>query len=365
LPQRVVMHADLDYFYAQCEENVNPTIRGKPVVVCVYSERTEDSGVVSTCNYIARRSGVKAGIPIVRARKLLAGTEAIFLRINKELYEQVSDRIMTILRKYADAFERVGIDEAYLDVSRRANGDFNQAVRIAPQIKREIVRCEHITCSIGVGPNKLLAKIASDENKPDGLTIVKPEDVNTYLAKLPVSRIPGVGKKVEERLSRLRVSTAGELSRLDSTVLIRTFGKSLGNYLYQAARGEDDEPVQEGEKPNQFSRIGTLKSNTREIAQIIPLLDNLANSVAIRLVEHNMACKSICIIAITDSLKIHSRSRTLESPTFDENNIKQSSRELLERFLQSMPDVVIRRIGVKLTGLSSRGGQIDLSRFLR
>lgn len=359
------MHADLDYFYAQCEENINPTIRGKPVIVCVYSGRTEDSGVVSTCNYEARKFGVKAGIPIVRAKKLLEATEAIFLPMNRPLYEEVSGRIMEILKKYADDFENAGIDEAYLDVSKKVNGDFKQAENSALQIKQEIVKHEQITCSIGVGPNKLLAKIASDENKPNGLTVVKPENLNSYLAKLAVSRIPGVGKKVEEKLSQLQIDTVGELSRLNSTVLIETFGKSLGSYLYQAARGEDDEPVKDRDQPIQFSRIGTLKSNTREVTQIMPLLEELSRSVTGKLVEENMACKSIGIIAITDSLKIHSKSKALEAPTFDENAIRQSSRELLEQFLQSMPDVVIRRIGVKLSGLSRRGGQIDLSQFLR
>jgi len=359
------MHADLDYFYAQCEENLNPTIRGRPVIVCVYSGRTEESGVVSTCNYEARKFGVRAGIPIVRAKKILEATEAIFLPMNRALYEEVSDRIMEILKENADDFEKVGIDEAYLDVSREVNDDFNQARDTALQIKADIVEREHITCSIGVGPNKLIAKIASDENKPDGLTIVKPEDVNAYLAKLAVSRVPGVGKKVEEKLTQLHIGSVGELSKLNSAVLVETFGRSLGSYLYQAARGVDDEPVKDRNQPIQFSRIGTLKSNTRELAQIMPLLEELARSVTGKLVKENMACKSIGIVAITDTLKIHSKSKTLESPTFDEKVIRQSSRELLEQFLQSMPDAVIRRIGVKLSGLSSRSGQKDLGQFLR
>jgi DNA polymerase IV (DinB-like DNA polymerase) len=359
------MHADLDYFYAQCEENLNPAIRGRPVIVCVYSGRTPNSGVVSTCNYEARKFGVKAGIPIVRAKKLLEATETIFLPMNRQLYEEISDRIMEILRKHADHFEKVGIDEAYLDISRKTNSDFSQAENIAFQIKQEILQLEHITCSMGVGPNKLLAKIASDENKPNGLKIVKPEDVEAYLTKLAVGRIPGVGKKVQEKLSQLQINTVGELSQLNPTVLIETFGKSLGSYLYQAALGVNDEPVEDRDQPIQFSRIGTLKSNTRQVAEITPLLDELALSVTGKLADENMACKSISIIAITDNLKIHSKSRTFESPTLDEEAIRQESRELLEQFLQSTPDVVIRRIGVKLSGLSKRGGQIDLSRFLR
>lgn len=358
------MHADLDYFYAQCEESLNPTIRSKPVVVCVYSGRTDESGVVSTCNYEARKFGVRAGIPIVYAKKLLKTMEATFLPMNRPLYEEVSDRIMEVLREHADGFEKVGIDEAYLDVSRRTVGDFSQARDVALQIKADVVEREHITCSIGIGPNKLIAKIASDEHKPDGLTIVKPEDVNTYLAKLPVSRVSGVGKKVEEKLIQLRTNSVGELLRLDSAVLVETFGRSLGSFLYQAARGIDDDLVRDRDQPVQFSRIGTLKSNTHELAEMMPLLEELALSVTEKLVKENMTCRSIGIMAITNNLRIHSRSKTLESPTFDENVVKQTSRELLEQFLQSVPDVLLRRIGVKLSGLSTRSGQIDLSQFL-
>jgi DNA polymerase IV (DinB-like DNA polymerase) len=358
------MHADLDYFYAQCEEIMNPAIRGKPVIVCVYSGRSEESGVVSTSNYEARKFGVRAGIPIVRARKLVEMTEAIFLPMNRVLYEDVSDRTMEILRRHGDSFEKVGIDEAYLDVSKRTNGDFSQSEKIAHEIKTEIFRQEHITCSIGVAPNKLLAKIASDEKKPDGLTIVKPEDVNKFLAGLRVDRIPGVGKKVEEKLLQLQTRSLEELSKLDPTLLIETFGKSLGSYLFRAARGEDDEQVEDRREPVQFSRIGTLKRDTHEVAEIMPVLNELAHSVTRKLEEENMVCRSIGIVAITDNLKIHTKSRTLESPTFNEPVIKQSADELLEEFLQSMPDVVIRRIGVKVTGLSKRSGQTDISTFL-
>ena len=134
MPNRVIMHVDLDYFYAQCEENRSPNMCGKPVVVCVYSGRTEESGVVSTSNYLARKYGVKAGIPITRAKKLLESAGAVFLPMNRPLYEQVSERIMEILRGHGDAFEKVGIDEAYLDISTRADSSFEQAENIGARL---------------------------------------------------------------------------------------------------------------------------------------------------------------------------------------------------------------------------------------
>jgi DNA polymerase IV (DinB-like DNA polymerase) len=364
LPQRVIMHADLDYFYAQCEENRNPSIRGKPVVVCVYSGRTEESGVVSTCNYEARRFGVKAGIPIVRAKRLLENVETTFLPMNRPLYEAISNRIMDILRANADCYERVGIDEAYLDISTRTNGDFDKAKRVALNIKEQVVQQEHITCSIGIAPNKLIAKIASDHQKPNGLTIVKPENANEFLRQLPVNKIPGVGKKAEEKLRQLHVTTVEQLSAYPPSILLQTFGKNLGGYLYRAARGEDDEPVKERDQPTQLSRIGTLKKNTRELADILPLLNELTASVAAKLKESNLTCKSVGIIAILDNLNIHSKSKTLDPPTSDGSVIKDLCVELFGQFLRSMPTATVRRAGVKLTNLSKRTGQTDISKFL-
>ncbi|MGA2783535.1 MAG: DNA polymerase IV [Candidatus Bathyarchaeia archaeon] len=349
---RVIIHTDLDCFYAQCEENINPGIRGKPVVVCVYSGRTPDSGVVSTSNYQARKYGVKAGIPITRAKKLLESTDAVFLPINRTLYESVSNRIMDFLKSQADIFEKVGIDEAYLDVSATSSGKVENAKFIATIIKQLIFRQEHMTCSIGIGPNKLVAKIASAHVKPDGLTVVEPEHVQNFLRDQPISVIPGVGTKVEEKLSQIKVRTINELVNLDPILLQEKFGKSLGSYLFQAARGKDDEEVRDREVPTQFSRIGTLKENTRNFQLISPLLTDLANSVCEKLRENNMTCKSVSIVAILDNLSIHTRSTTLESATDTSQSIIESSAQLMAQYLDSTPDATIRRIGVRVSGLS-------------
>ncbi len=359
------MHVDLDYFYAQCEENRNPSIRGKPVVVCVYSGRTGESGVVSTSNYLARKYGVRAGIPIARAKKLLESTEATFLPMNRPLYEQVSERIMEILRADGDLFEKVGIDEAYLDISTKTKGSFEKAEEIASEVKQDILAQEKITSSIGIAPNKLVAKIASDERKPDGLTIVKPEHVGNFLGQLPANRIPGVGKKVEDKLDQLQVKTVTQLSTVSATVLIEMFGRSLGSYLYLAARGEDDEPVKEREQPTQLSRIATLKRDTRELSEMLPLIDELTDSVTTKLNEKSMTCRSVAIIAILSNLSIHSKSKTLEQPTSDRKVIGNAAQELMKEFLESMPAAIVRRTGVKVTGLSKPTGQTDISKFLK
>lgn len=236
MARRLIIHVDLDYFYAQCEENTNPSIRRKPVVVCVYSGRTSESGVVSTSNYEARKYGVKAGTVIVAAKKLLASTDAVFLPMNRPLYDSVSGRIMEILRDYGDLFEKMSIDEAYLDVTESSKGSYDIAKTIGSNIKETILRQEQITCSIGLAPNKLLAKLASDHMKPNGLTVVTPEQVLSFLNGQEVSRIPGVGKKVEEKLRTSNVKTIDDLSRLSPIALQEMFGRKLGTYLFLAAR---------------------------------------------------------------------------------------------------------------------------------
>jgi DNA polymerase IV (DinB-like DNA polymerase) len=364
LAQRLIIHVDLDYFYAQCEENVNPSIRGKPVVVCVYSGRTSDSGVVSTSNYEARKYGVKAGTAIASAKKLLASTDAIFLPMNRPLYDSVSGRIMDILRDLSDLFEQTSIDEAYLDVSERSKESYENAKIIGRNIKEIILRQEQITCSVGIGPNKLLAKLASDHVKPDGFTVVEPEQIRSFLKGQEVSRIPGVGKKVEEKLHASNVKTIDGLSQLNPVALQEMFGRKLGTYLFLAARGEDNDRVQDKELPTQMSRIATLKENTRDFNTIRPVLGELARSLIEKLQAEKMNCKSVSIIAILSNLAVHTRSRTLESPAQDSHTIDECVQELLKEFIESTPEVVLRRVGVKVTGLAKPSGQTDIESYL-
>jgi DNA polymerase IV (DinB-like DNA polymerase) len=357
------MHLDIDYFYAQCEETANPSIRGRPVVVCVYSGRTSDSGVVSTSNYEARKYGVKAGVPIVTAKKLLGSTDATFLPMNRPLYESVSTRIMDILRDHGDTFEKTGIDEAYLDISANSNGRYDIAKMIGTTVKEIILRQEHITCSVGIAPNKLLAKIASDRTKPNGLTVVEPEQICTFLNGQLINTIPGVGKKVEEKLHALNVQTIDDLALLNPVLLQESFGKKLGSYLFQAARGEDYEPVQNRELPTQMSRIGTLREDTRDFNLISPFVRELTQSLLEKLQNEDLTCKSVSIIAILSNLTIHTRSKTLESHTSDLRIIDEFAQQLMREFLESMPQAMLRRLGVKVSGLLKHSGQSNIDSF--
>ncbi len=349
--QRVIMLVDLDYFFAQCEELRNPILKNKPVVVGMYSGRTEDSGAVSTSNYVARKYGVKSGIPLFLAKKRLEGMGAVFLPVDYDFYQSFSDKIMNILRGYADAFEQVGIDEAYLDVTQKLHGDFEEAATLVQQMKADVKNQVGITFSVGVGPNKLIAKIASDQNKPDGITVIQPSQVNTFLAPLPVNKLLGVGRKTSLKMQELGIKTIGDLATYDVQRLIEIFGKVLGVYFHNAANGVDNDPVVEAGEAESISRIATLKEDTHDFEVIIQKINRLNEEIYKELSQKSLTYKQIAIMAIRIDLTARSRSLTLEKSAKDMETLKKHTKELLEKYLHES-DLPIRRIGVKVAQLS-------------
>jgi len=242
---RVIGHVDLDYFYAQVEEVENPSLKGKPVVVCVFSGRTEDSGVVSTANYKARELGVGSGMPIVLAKKKLEGKDATLIPVRHDKYEAVSEKVIQLVRDRVDVLEQTGIDEAFFDVTKSSSGDYSAARSRATEIKRAIQDSQNLTASIGLGQSKVVAKMASDSMKPDGLTVVTPESTIDFLSPLPVIRLYGVGPKTAQALESLGIRTVGDLANSSATKLEGRFGRKLATYLHSAATGTDEEPVAE------------------------------------------------------------------------------------------------------------------------
>jgi DNA polymerase IV (DinB-like DNA polymerase) len=353
LQDRIVMLVDFDYFFAQCEERRKPSIKGKPVVVCVYSGRTEDSGAVSTANYVARKYGVKSGIPISLAKSKLKDVDAVFLPVDKQFYREVSDEIMEILRSYADCFEQVGIDEAYLDVTQRTKGNYREAEELAATIKGDVLTQQKLTCSVGVGPNKLVAKIAADIQKPNGLTMVRPEEVQSFLSPLSVRSLVGVGRKTEKRLETLGVRTVGQLARFDVQKLIEVFGRKLGAYFHNAALGVDEEPVHERSEPESVSRISTLKEDTRDLTIILDEAYRLCDEVYAKLLQRGLVYRSVSIHVVAGDLSVYSRSKTFENPTSDLKAFKKTVKELYEKFLGES-EVEARRVGVKVSNLSRK-----------
>jgi DNA polymerase IV (DinB-like DNA polymerase) len=362
---RAIMLVDLDYFFAQCEELRNPAIKDKPVVVCVYSGRSEDSGAVSTANYVARKYGVKSGMPIYLAKKKLENTEAIFLPVDYAYYEEISQQVMEVLRTHADRFEQVGIDEAFLDVTQAISGEFQKAKEAAATIKNELWIRQKLTCSIGIGPNKLVAKIASDNKKPDGLTIVEPDHVESFLSPLPVARLIGVGAKTQEKMHSLGINTIFDLTNYDMQKLITVFGRTSATYFRNASLGKDDEPVEEKGEAESISRISTLKQDSHDLSFILEKTDQLCSEIHVVITEQRLRFKTVGTIVITADMSIHMRSKTFENLTSDLETMKRTVRELLGKFLEEN-ELEARRVGVKISNLvREQKSQKELTSFIQ
>jgi DNA polymerase IV (archaeal DinB-like DNA polymerase) len=352
LPKRIVLEVDLDYFYAQCEEVRNPALKGKPVVVCVYSGRSENSGAVSTANYVARKLGVRSGMPIINAMKMLKDVkDATFLPMDRDYYETVSERIMGLLHSFSNQFEQVSIDEAFLDLSEGTGRDFDRAEAFGRALKNAILDTESLTSSVGIAENKILAKLAVDSKKPDGLAVLRPDQVESFLRDKPVGKLFGIGPKSEAKLEELGIKTIGQLAVYDETKLTQKFGKHLGPQLKRLASGIDEDPVRE--RPiEQLGRIITLKTNATSLNfsdELIPLVKDITK----RMADLNMEAKTIGIIAITSQLKTKNRARTLDRATSSVEEISRVAQELFEEFFKDSKDE-IRRAGIRVSGLVER-----------
>lgn len=359
------MLVDLDYFYAQCEEIRNPELKNKPIVICVYSGRSSDSGAVSTCNYIARHEGVKSGIPIILAKQILKNREdAVFLPTDYEYYEEISERIMNILRGYSDAFEQASIDEAYLDISKATGGSFNIAESSALKIQEDLMRAEKMTCTIGIAPDKITAKIAADIKKPNSLTVVRPENLQNFLSPLPVSKLHGVGVKTNKRLKELNIHTIGDLAKTRVEKLVDVFGKKLGVYFYSASNGTYHESVQERDNPEQISRIVTLKKDSRDIQLLSSIINDLSNDLHQSMQQSGLWFRTVSINAVLEDLSTLTRSKSLDSHTSEIKVIKKMANMIISDLLNEVEQKKVRRVGVKLSELIKNSGQTSISNFI-
>ena len=360
---RVVFHIDFDYFYAQCEEVRKPELKTKPVCVCVFSDRGGDSGAIATANYTARQFGVKSGIPITFAkRKLEQRKDAVFLPVDFEYYEKITEKAMKIMKDNADIFEYVGRDEAYLDVTKRVEEDFTKASHLAQQIKN-LIRTElKLSCSIGVSSNKLISKIASDYQKPDGLTIVEHDKVEQFLAQLNIRVIPGIGKKTEQRFKEMKLETIEEIKKIDVFTLNKEFGRKNGTYIYNAIRGINDEPVKEKEESIQYSKIITLKKDSKEYEFLLENLYELCKQIQNIVKNNNKMFKSIGIHFVQSDLSNKSKSKMLRNSTNNLEELEKNVEQLLTDALEDQT-MTIRRVGVKVSDLSEIKGQSDITNF--
>ncbi len=352
--KRIIFHLDMDHFYTAVEERLSPELKGKPVIVGADPKEGYGRGVVSTSNYEARKFGVKSGMPISRAWKLCP--KGVYLPVNMSLYVNVSNRIMEIARSFADKFEQWGIDEAFLDVTSRVK-DYADAQALARELKHGILFHESLTCSIGISYNKFIAKIASDIQKPDGLTTVKEEDSEKFLAPLPVRKLLWVGKKTGEALENMGIKTIGDLARSDPSALVATFGV-MGNQLYLMAHGVDRSEVEERSEVKSIGRDVTFQEDTDDLDLILKTLDELAEDVHTEALSHEFYFKIITVRVRYENFETHTHSKTLIFATDRLQDLVKTARELVWPFFH--PGRKMRLIGVRVSSFVSGSNQKKL-----
>jgi DNA polymerase IV (archaeal DinB-like DNA polymerase) len=342
---RVILHIDLDAFFPSVEVREHPELRGKPVVVGADPKEGNGRGVVSSASYEARKFGIRSALPISKAWKLCP--DAIYLRPHFELYVKASNNVMNILESHTDKFEQGGIDEAYLDISNQVK-DFNEAGEVARKIMEEVLGKEGLTCSVGVAPNKMIAKIASDYRKPCGLTVVKEDGVSDFLFPLDVRKIPGVGPKTEGILRGLKIETISDLASTKPEMLTRTFGV-WGSRLHQFANGIDNSEVTEEYETRSIGRDTTFEKDEDDEVQILQVLDGLAEEVHEDVIANGFKFKTITVRIRYQHFDTHTRSKSLMFPTNDLDILRNNAKRLIAPLLRGKKKV--RLVGVRVSNL--------------
>jgi DNA polymerase IV (DinB-like DNA polymerase) len=342
--QRTIFHVDMDSFYASVEIRRNPSLKGQPVIVGADPKGGAGRGVVLTCSYEARKFGVRSGMPISKAYRLCPN--GVYLPVDMDLYLEVSERVMKFLKTFADKFEQCGIDEAFLDVTRKVK-EYKNPEDLTKAIKKAIYEKEGLTCSIGVAPNKSVAKIASDFKKPDGLTMVSQDNLHDFLETLPASKIIGVGKKTGEVLKHMGIYTIGQLARYPREDLRRTLGK-YGLELWNIANGLDETEVHEGERePKSVSGEHTFESDVDDLSIVTETLFTIGTKLYDQLRDFKLLFKTVTLKIRFEDFETFTRSKSLSSHVFDRDVIVETARNLLKEFEKD--NRKIRLVGIKVS----------------
>ena len=329
----------MDAFYASVEQRDDPELRGKPVIVAWRGNRS----VVCAASYEARRFGVRSAMPALRAERLCPN--AIFVVPDFPRYRAVSRSVREIFKHHTDLIEPVSLDEAYLDVTENKT-DLPTATLVAKTIREQIRQELNLTASAGVAPNKFLAKLASDWRKPDGLFVIRPEDIDAFLLPLPVGRLPGVGKVTEEKLANLRVKTVEDLRKLDLPALEHQFGR-YGLRLHELARGIDDSPVIAGRPTQSISVEDTFEQDVL-LAETEPTIRRLTERLWSAARKESRIARTVVLKLKTSAFKILTRSHTPDSPPASCEELTGIALKLRER-VNLDPEQRYRLVGVGLS----------------
>jgi DNA polymerase IV (DinB-like DNA polymerase) len=363
---RIIGHLDMDAFFASIEERDNPRFAGRPLVIGSDPEEGKGRGVVSTANYKAREYGIRSALPISTAWRFSEAAcakglpPAAFLAVDMRRYGEVSRRIMAIVRERAEHVEEASVDEAYFDLSFAAkDGEdekdaYEKAAEVAHAIKDEIRSREGLTASVGIGPNKLIAKIASDKNKPDGFLVVSEEEAEAFIAPMAIRKIPGVGPKTEEELKKLDVRTVSDAKKFSEPELYNMFGK-WGNELYEKLRGRSDAEIVEEWEAKSIGEQETFAHDTRDANIIQERLIALAAGVYGHFVKSGFSSfGSVTITVRFADFTTRTRSMTLAKPVNDAATLQFEAMRLFAPFFDKRENPArkdIRLIGVRVEKL--------------
>jgi DNA polymerase IV len=344
----------MDAFYASIEQRDRPELRGQPVIVGAHPQGGRGRGVVATASYEARRFGVGSAMPISQAYRLCP--KGVYLPVDMGKYLAVSREVMAILRRFTDVVEPVSIDEAFLDVtgSRRA---FGSGEEIARRLKEAVRRETRLTASVGVAGSKLVAKVASDIRKPDGLCVVEPGQEAAFLAPLPIRRLWGVGPKMEEQLAKVGVQTIGNLAALDPERLERKLG-THGRDLMLLAKGVDERPVlAESEGAKSIGQEHTFDTDTADLERLRRTLLTLADGVAGRLRHQGLRGRTITLKYRDADFHTTTHAETLAAPIDSSNDVYRVAAKLFGDVHGSKK---VRLLGISASGFGSSSGQLGL-----
>jgi DNA polymerase IV (DinB-like DNA polymerase) len=366
MTMRIVVHVDMDAFYAAVEERLNPALRDLPVVVGADPKEGKGRGVVMTANYKARQFGIRSALPISRAWRFAETARqrgepaTVFIQPNMPVYREVSGRVMEILQHHGDAFEEASIDEAYLDLSSLEN--FATAEEMVTRIKQEIRNREGLGCSFGVGPNKLIAKIASGRQKPDGLTVVAPDEVADFLNPLPIRVIPGIGPKTAQFLHAKNLRTVADLRQVPESSLVEWFGK-WGARLFEKVRGVDDSEVSNEWTRKSLGEQETFEQDTRDRTLITERLNAMAERIIATLrTKQFTGFRTVTVTVRFGDFQTSNRSRSLKDGiSVDDNGtsrLKKAAQALILPFFDARENPrakAFRLIGLRVEKLFSNG----------
>ena len=353
-PQRKIIHVDMDAFFASVEQRDNPELRGKPVAVGGSSGR----GVVAAASYEARRFGVKSAMPSVTAKRRCP--DLIFVKSRFDAYREASDQIRAIFRHHTDLVEPLSLDEAYLDVTVNKLG-IASATQVAEMIRQEIRAKTQLTASAGVSYNKFLAKLASDQNKPDGICVIRPGEGAAFVQTLPIRRFHGVGPRGEEKMARLGIATGADLASKDLAWLHRHFG-SFGDYLYRAARGIDDRPVRSNRIRKSVGGERTFHEDQHAPHDLRETLERIIEIVWERIERAEARGRTVTLKLKYNDFRIVTRARSLPRNVEGKDAFAAIAREILEELLP-LPRP-IRLMGLTLSNLDrdDRAGEEEARR---